>query len=92
MVKVRISPLSPLAVDILSLGDILYKLDADAGPLLLQARDTAGSYQDAEDVGALEIAHHVATHASTYIGFHHQFAVQPLHLSIFFIAIIIVKD
>jgi hypothetical protein len=72
MVEVRISPLLSLAVDILSPGDLLDELDAVARLLLLQARDTAGSRQNAEDVVTLEIPHHVAALARPYMTrFHH---------------------
>ena len=93
MVKVRISPLAPLAVDILSPGDLLDELDAVAGLLLLQARDTAGSGQNAEDVVTLKIAHHVAALARPYMpSFHHQFEVHPLPRPLFLEGIIAERD
>ena len=88
-----IPPLSSLAIDILSPGDLLDKLDAVAGLLLLQTRSMAGSRKDAEDVVTLKIAHHVAALASAYMTrFHHQFEIHPLPQSIFLIAIIMAED
>ncbi len=88
-----ISPLSPLAMDILLPGDLLDELDADAGLLLLQAGDMAGSREDAEDVVTLEIAYHVAALTCPYMSrFHHQFEIHPLPRSIFLIAIILFED
>jgi hypothetical protein len=93
MVEVRVSPLLPLAVDILSPGDLLDELDAAAGPLLLQARDMAGSCQDAEDIVTLKIPHHVTALARPYMTrFHHQFEVHQLPRPVFLIAIIIEED
>jgi len=93
MVKVRISPLSPLAVDILSPGDLLDELDAVAGLLFLQARDTAGSRQDAEDIVTFKIPHHVAALARPYMTrFHHQFEVHLLLRPLFLEGIITEGD
>ena len=84
MVEVRISSLSPLAVDILSPGDLLDELDAVAGLLLLQARGMAGSCKDAEDVVTLKIPHHLAALARPYMTrFHHQFEVHLLPRPLF---------
>jgi hypothetical protein len=89
----RIAPLSPLAMDILLLGDFLDELNAVAGLLLLQARDTAGSCKHAEDIVTLKIAHHVAALAGSYMTrFHHQFEIHPLPRFIFLRAIIIGED
>jgi hypothetical protein len=93
LVEIRVFPLLPLAMDILSPGDLLDELDTDARPLLLQAGGMAGSRKDPEDVVTLEIAHHVAALACPYMTrFHHQFEVHPLPRSIFLMVIILFED
>jgi hypothetical protein len=78
-VEVRIPPLSPLTMDILSPGDLFDELDAATELPLLQAGGVEGSSQDAEDVVTLKIPHHVvAFPRPDMTSLHHQLEIHLL--------------
>jgi hypothetical protein len=78
-IEVRIPPLAPLAMDILSPGDLLDKLDATTELLLLQAGGMEGSGQNTEDVVTFKIPHHVvALPRPDMTSFHHQLEIHLL--------------
>jgi hypothetical protein len=93
MVEVTILPLSPLAIDIFSPGDLFDELNATTEFLFLQARGMEGSCKDTEDVIAFKIPHHIVTLTRPYMSpFHHQLEVHPLPRPFFLTAIITEED